>query len=212
VNSPLRQDPPAVAVVFAALIAAAAAAAGTYSQPYLTNAGNAIVTACAALIGAMLVYLFYPSHLRGIAIVVLAVTLVGVGSTWGFLRLSNRVPDRVASLVGGCDRFNLSAQNRYPPLGTRIAAEPLPDANKVGGRAGNEIVTVDGWVRTRAPYPTNSAPWNSDIWFHLADQTGRVSFAGVRSAASSPDMNGHDPYGGEPAGLDRGCEGTVRWP
>ena len=207
-----RQDPPALAVVLAALIAGGAAAAGTFSQPYLTGVGNAIITACAAVIGAMLVYALYPSHIRAIAIVVLALTFAVGGLAWGFLRLSNRVPDGVASLVGGCDRFNLYAQNRYPPLGARIMSAPLPDANKLGGRAGNEIVTVDGWARTRSAYPTNSTPWNSDIWFHLADQSGWVSFAGVRSAPSSPDMNGHDPYGGEPAGLERTCEGTIRWP
>lgn len=37
-----------------------------------------------------------------------------------------------------------------------------------------------------------------------------LSFVGVRSARVGADMNAHDPYGGEPAGLDRACEGPRR--
>lgn len=210
-STPPREPPP-LAAVAAALLTGGLAGAATFSQPYLTPVGNALITACAAVAGAMLVYGLYPSHIRRAAATVITVAVIVAGITWHALRLSDPVPQGVAGLIGGCTRFNLFAQNRYPPLGARVMETPLPAARKVGGRAGNEIVTVDGWARTRAPYPTNTAPWNSDIWFHLADQSGWVSFAGLRSEPSSPDMNGHDPYGGEPAGLDRGCEGTVRWP
>lgn len=206
-----EREPPPYAAVAAAVVTGGMAGAATFSQPYLTTLGNALLTASAAIVGAMLVYALYPSHIRRVASVVIGIGFIVGGFSWQSQRLSDPVPAGVAALIGECPRYNLYAQNRYPPLGARVMATPLPDAAKVGGRAGNEIVTVDGWVRTRAPYPTNSAPWNSDIWFHLADQSGWVSFAGVRSAPSSPDMNGHDPYGGEPAGLDRECEGTVRW-
>lgn len=206
-----QHEPPLVAAVAAALIAGGLAGLGAFSQPYLTPMGNAAITACAATAGAMLVYALYPSHLRAAAVTILIAAMIFGGVSWRYLRLDDPVPPGVASLIGGCTRYNLYAQNRFPPLGARVMAAPLPDAKKVDGRAGNEIVTVDGWVRTKAPYPTNPEPWNSDIWFHLADQSGWVSFAGVRSAPTSPDMNGRDPYGGEPAGLDRSCEGSVRW-
>lgn len=134
-----RHDPPGAAVVFAAFIAAGIAAAGVYSQPYLSDVGNAIITACGALAGATLLYALYPSQIRVAAVTVLIVALAGAGVAWTLLRLSQPIPDGVASLIGGCDRFNLYAQNRYPPLGARVMAEPLPDSTKIGSRAGNDL-------------------------------------------------------------------------
>jgi hypothetical protein len=71
-------------------------------------------------------------------------------------------------------------------------------------------IAVDEWVHSRPAYPTNSAPWNSDVWFHLADNSGWVSFAGVRATPVKHDPTGEDPDGGTPAPTSGRCEGSVR--
>jgi len=119
-------------------------------------------------------------------------------------------PDGVLGFEGGCEPFTLYAQNRWAALGASVRAEPAPTGEKVGSFAPNELVTTDGWVRSRSAYPTNSPPWNSDAWFHLADNSGWVSFAAVRSDPTSPDPTGLDPDGGRPAPLSETCGGSIR--
>ena len=118
--------------------------------------------------------------------------------------------EEASALVGGCAPFNLYGQNQFQPYGTNTRAEPSPSAEVVGGFSPNELVTVDGWVRTRTPYPTNTPPWNSDAWFHLANDQGWVPFAAVRAVPTSHDPdNGFGP-GSDPAPLDEECAGSIR--
>lgn len=118
--------------------------------------------------------------------------------------------DHASALVGGCVPFDLYAQNQFEPYGTNTRAEPYPSSEVVGGFSPNELVTVDGWVRTRTPYPTNTSPWNSDAWFHLSNDQGWVPFAAVRSVPTSHDPeNGFGP-GSDPAPLDEDCRGSIR--
>ena len=121
------------------------------------------------------------------------------------------VPDGVRGFVGGCEPFAVYAQNRFAPLGAAFRADPSPTGRKVGSAAGNELVPVNGWVRSRAAYPANSAPWNSDVWFHLADNSGWVSFAGVRADPTVPDeTGGFSADGGRPVPVADDCSGAIR--
>lgn len=90
-------------------------------------------------------------------------------------------------------------------MGAAARAEPTPTANKVGSFAPNGLIPLDGWVRTRAAYPANTPPWNSDVWFHLADNSGWVTFAAVRADPTVPDPSGFSPDGGRPALTDESC-------
>ncbi len=119
-------------------------------------------------------------------------------------------PEGVTCFVGGCEPFSVYAQNRYTPVGAAIRAHPLRTGAKVGGYAPNELIPVDGWVRTRAAYPSNSPPFNSDVWFHLADDQGWVGFAGVRADPTTPAPDNFDPDGGRPAPTEEACSGTIR--
>ena len=150
---------------------------------------------------------------EGVAISLL-VTVVTAGSAPWWWPKAHLLYDKLAghaisTLDGGCGGYQLYAQNRYDPVGTAIRSAPDPLAAKVGGFAPNEIIAVDGWVHAKVAYPTNPAPWNSDVWFHLSDGRGWVSFAGVRAAPSSYDPTGRSPDGGIPATTPEECRGTL---
>ncbi|HEY1645360.1 MAG TPA: hypothetical protein VGF75_03150, partial [Candidatus Saccharimonadales bacterium] len=72
---------------------------------------------------------------------------------------------------GGCKPYAVYAQNRWDPLGT--AVRPIPNVLAPETRpayAGDDVIAVDGWFHYgNAVYPTNTPPWNSNIWFKLAD-------------------------------------------
>lgn len=110
----------------------------------------------------------------------------------------------------GCETFGVYSQNRFAPYGTAIRKEPDVLSDKVGSFAPNEPIAVDGWYDSGAPiYPTNSAPWDSGVWFRLDydNQEGWVSFPGVRAEPSSPDeTGGFSEYGGEPVVLVPNCQ------
>jgi hypothetical protein len=144
---------------------------------------------------------------RLFAIVLALVVAVLSASTapWWWNRLFGEDDD----LVGGCEPFNLYAQNQYDPLGTKIWEAPSPTADSHHGFAPNELITVDGWVRTRSPYPSNTPPWDRDVWFHLANDAGWVTFAGVRSDPTDPSA-GNFGKGSSPAPTDPDCAGSYR--
>lgn len=79
----------------------------------------------------------------------------------------------------------------------------------MGGFAVNEPIVVDGWVHGVTLYPNNPAPYNNDIWFHLANGTGWVSFGGTRAQPVDRDLTNRDPYGGVPAPTPQHCAGAV---
>jgi hypothetical protein len=144
-----------------------------------------------------------------ISIVITAAAASAAPFWWHpFLRTIGAEPE-VAALAGGCSGYQLYAQNRWAPTGAAVRVAPGPDAKKVNGFAGNEVVTVDGWVHGKVALPTNTAPWNSDIWFHLSDGSGWVSFPGLRSAPNSTDPTGRSPDGGIPPATPPDCQGHV---
>ncbi len=138
--------------------------------------------------------------LGGVIVVVLGAAVVG---PWN--KLTSDDPD---DFVGGCAAFTVYAQNQFDPVGTKVWAEPRPTADNSHGFAPNELVKVDGWVRTQTPYPSNSSPWDSDAWFHLSNGAGWVSFAGVRSVPTDPSQ-GNFAAGPGAVPLDQDCDG--RW-
>jgi hypothetical protein len=114
------------------------------------------------------------------------------------------------SIVGGCAPFNLYAQNQFEPYGAKRRTDPIPTSEAFSEFAPNEVVTVDGWVRTRPMYPTNNPPWNSDVWYHLANDSGWVPFAAVRAVPTDPGTDGNYAEGSDPAPADLDCQGSIR--
>lgn len=191
-----------------ALVTFAVTAGVTYSADLLTPLGNAFAAGAAAVIAGAVAYLLFPSGTRLAAAVVMLLAIGCLACTWTQLR--DEAPRGIASLVGGCDPFTVHAQNRFNPVGTSVRAAPLPTARKVGSYGPNELIALDGWVRTQPAYPTNRSPFDSDVWFHLADDSGWVSFAAVRADPTSLDTSGLSEDGGRPVPLAEECSGTYR--
>ena len=112
-------------------------------------------------------------------------------------------------MSGGCEPFQVFAQNRWDPVGTAIRAAPNVLSVQVGSFPPNMSISVNGWVHGRPAYVTNTAPWNNDVWYHLTDGAGWVSFAGVRATPVAHDPTGLAD-GGPPAALAPDCEGAVQ--
>lgn len=120
---------------------------------------------------------------------VIGVLLMGSAPFWWhpFLRAIGKEPE-IASISGGCgDGFTIFAQNKWAPLGAAIRARPDVGAVKVGSLAPNEPLVVDGWVTSSVPYPNNPSPYDSNVWFHMKNGAGFVSFGGVRTQPTVPD-------------------------
>jgi hypothetical protein len=84
-----------------------------------------------------------------------------------------------------CSQFVIYVQNRWSPPGASLRSGPDHNSTKVGSFGGNAALTVNGWTYGSTPFPSNPAPYNSNIWFRLANGSGWVSFAGVRAATTS---------------------------
>ncbi len=151
----------------------------------------------------------------GIAAAVVIAALAASSSPWWWhempwVHAKKGLPSGVVGFSGGCDAFQVFAQNRWDPVGTVVRAEPNVNSKQVGGFAANQSIAVNGWVHSRPAYPTNTAPWNSDIWFHVADDSGWVSFPGVRATPVGHDPTGLNPNGGPPAATSGSCEGSLQ--
>lgn len=109
--------------------------------------------------------------------------------------------DRIYS---ACDRYLVYGQRRWDPIGAAIRSYPSLEGDKVGSLAGNEAAAVDGWISGPPIYPDNGDPFDSGVWFHLADDRGWVSFPGVR--AQLTDYAPGDLDGGPPAPTPAECE------
>lgn len=201
----IRIAGPVVGLAIALLVAL-----GVASGPAVTIFGIG-----AALCG--LVAAFFDAHQqskgakRGPARLVVSITLAGLTLVAlvlvGFLSSPTRGNGDVERLSGGCPPYVIYAQNRWEPYGAKRLATPYRDAKQLTpGVAPNELIYVDGWVHTESAQPSNVAPWDSNIWFHLADGSGWVSFAGTRAVPTPQDPTGLDPNGGTPAPTPAECE------
>lgn len=193
-----------------ALVAGAAAGIATFVSGELAVGISATVTVLASIAGWAVGRLFTHDTQRGanaalaVAVGAAAVVLVAVGAR------ERCAPKGVTCLVGGCDRYSVYSQNRYQPLGAAIRAEPRREGLQVGSAAPNKLLPVDGWVRTAPAYPSNLPPFNGDVWFHLADDSGWVSVAGVRADPTLPAADPADQDAGAPAPTPAECRGTFR--
>jgi hypothetical protein len=152
----------------------------------------------------------------GIAVSVVLTVAAAGSAPWWWKYVGPSAPasaagnsSQVVGMSGGCPAFQVFAQNRWAPLGAAVRAQPNVLSRLVTGYQGNMSIAVNGWVYGGVAYPTNTPPWNSNVWFHLADDAGWVSFAGVRATPTSPDPTGH-ASGGDPAATSATCEGAVQ--
>lgn len=142
---------------------------------------------------------------------VLGLTLLGGAPLWWhpFLRAVGLDP-AIAPLKGGCGSYTIYAQGRWDPLGAALRAKPDGNAKKVGGFGANEPIVVNGWVHGGSTlYPNNPAPYDNDIWFHLANDSGWVSFGGTRAEPVDRDPTDRNPDGGVPAPTPQDCASTI---
>lgn len=116
----------------------------------------------------------------------------------------------IVGLSGGCVSYYVYGQNRWAPYGAAIRAAPNREARQLGAVAGNKLVYVNGWVQTESAQPSNYPPWNSNIWFHLTDNSGWISYPGTRAVPTPQDPSGQDSNGGTPAPTPAACEGATR--
>jgi hypothetical protein len=123
--------------------------------------------------------------------------------------LDHLLGHETTAFSGGCGGYQLYAQNRWNPVGASIRRAPDPLSAKVGGFGANEIVAVNGWIHAKVTYPNNPSPWDSDVWFHLADNRGWISFAGLRAAPSDYDPTGRSANGGIAPATTASCEGRL---
>jgi hypothetical protein len=143
-------------------------------------------------------------------------TVIAAGSApwwWKYMpwqHSGHNRPPGVVGFSGGCDAFQMYAQNRWEPYGVVVRAEPNLNSKIESTFPGNFVLSVNGWVHSRPAYPTNTAPWNSDIWFHMADDSGWVSFPGVRATPVNHDQSGVSPFGGTPVPTSASCEGSIQ--
>jgi hypothetical protein len=133
---------------------------------------------------------------------------VGLDKNCGSSMASNTASD-IVGFSGGCPTFRVYAQNRWAPYGAVGRQSPNVLSQQVVTFAPNLVIAVDGWVHGRTAYPTNTPPWNSDIWFHTVNGQGWVSFAGVRANPTSQDPTGLAD-GGPPAPTSAACEGATQ--
>jgi hypothetical protein len=150
----------------------------------------------------------------GIGVAIVLAVVFATGPPWWFkyIHASASAAPRVQAvgMSGGCAPFQVFAQNRWDPIGTSVRMQPNILSDKNGSFAPNESISVDGWVHGRPAYPTNPAPWNSDIWYHLTDGAGWVSFAGVRASPTGYDPTGLSSDGGPAVAVSASCEGAVQ--
>ncbi len=116
----------------------------------------------------------------------------------------------VIGFRGGCEPYTVYAQNRWKPYGAAVRSAPDIKAKQVSGVAPNQPVAVTGWVHAEPAYPRNPRPFDSDIWFFLADGSGWVSFPGVRAVPTFEDPTLADPDGGQPAPIPDQCQGFAQ--
>ena len=144
----------------------------------------------------------------------IALTVAAMSSApwwWHYMPWSaSGPPEGVVGFSGGCDAFQVFAQNRWDPVGASVRAQPNINSKVMSTYSANHTISVNGWVHSRPAYPTNTAPWNSDVWYHVADDSGWISFPGVRATPVSHDPTGQAPDGGPPAPTSKKCQGATQ--
>lgn len=142
---------------------------------------------------------------------VIGVILLSSAPFWyhPLLRVVGLQPE-IAAMDGGCPPgYTIYAQGRWDPLGAAVRAGPSASFKQVGSLGANQPVNVDGWAHGATLYPNNPEPFNNDLWFHLSDGSGWVSFAGVRAQPVPRDASNSSRDGGLPAPTTDSCAASV---
>jgi hypothetical protein len=145
------------------------------------------------------------------AVITLVIGIVlATGFPWWFKYLeSSSSNSAIVGFTGGCASFTVYSENRWSPVGTEIRAGPNVLSSGEGSFAPNSKIQVNGWVVSRPAYPTNVAPFNSGVWYHLTNGDGWVSFPGVRATPTTFDPTGQ-ASGGPPAPTPAQCKGAIQ--
>jgi cytoskeletal protein RodZ len=145
------------------------------------------------------------------AVITLVIGIVlATGFPWWFKYFeSGSRNSAIVGFTGGCASFTVYSQNRWSPVGTEMRAAPNVLSSGEGSFAPNSKIQVNGWVISRPAYPTNVAPFNSGVWYHLTNGDGWVSFPGVRAAPTTFDSTGQ-ASGGPPAPTQLLCKGAIQ--
>jgi hypothetical protein len=196
------------AVILGTAVGALVGGLASAASGALTTTGNVLVTAGATLIASAISWIASEQHGRGTAAVVFLLGLVAAVVGISQFQRPSANPG-VIRFVGGCSPFQVFAQNRWAPYGTAVRSAPSILSKQIGAKDPNQSLAVNGWVHGTVAYPRNTPPWNSDVWFHLADGAGWVSFAGTRADPVSRDPTGLAD-GGPPAQTDPACEGDAQ--
>jgi hypothetical protein len=92
---------------------------------------------------------------------------VHIGFAFGAVGPPSRPESSIVGMSGGCSALQVFAQNRWAPLSTAIRVAPNVLSAQNGSFPGNMSIAVNGWVHSRAAYPTNPPPRNNDVWCQL---------------------------------------------
>jgi hypothetical protein len=144
----------------------------------------------------------------GGAVLVLAIVTTGPPWWWSYLRFNSPPIDSpVVGFSGGCATHQIYAVNR-PSDGAVTRAGPNPMATEVTSLPPNASIDVDGWAYGKAASPTDGVTQTEMmIWFHVADESGWVSFTTVREYPTGLDPSGADPPQVH-AVVSAACEGS----
>jgi hypothetical protein len=136
-----------------------------------------------------------PEHVRVIAGAVVVVIIAGTGPPWwwDYFRSSPPNNSAIVGFSGGCATHQIFAEKRGSN-GTVIRAGPNPMATQIARLPANMSIAVNGWAYGKAAPKTEgvSLP-DRMIWFHLADDSGWVSFTTVHVYPTGYDPTGEDP-------------------
>lgn len=74
------------------------------------------------------------------------------------------------------------AQNEFPPYGAAVRSAPDIAAEQIAGVEANRPIEVSGWTEVdEVAYQENPDLWAGRHWYQLADESGWVNIAGIRS-------------------------------
>lgn len=92
-----------------------------------------------------------------------------------------------SAVTGGCSPFTVWAQNEWAPYGVKVMSDITVNRTIVRHVAANDILEAGGWRAGHNPHPGNPGEFGRPIWFRLANRSGWVHIAGVRTRTTVPE-------------------------
>ncbi|GIE24608.1 hypothetical protein [Winogradskya humida] len=93
-------------------------------------------------------------------------------------------PAVAVSVAGGCSPFIVWSQNEWEPYGVKVMTDTTVTRTIVRNVAPNDILEVSGWQKGFNPHAGNPGEFGRPIWFRLADGSGWLHMAGVRTGST----------------------------